>query len=308
MSRLSLLCLVVLAVILAIELEAEEDKSLRSKIHDGGIHLPLDLSSRNITRQKRHGYPPVPPPVPVPVAPPVYSAPVFQSFAPQPVFQAPQPVVQQIVQAPQPIVQPPPPPQPLPPPPQPIPEAPALPPPEPEHRYSLPGCYTDSSNFMCCNCQLESLIEHSFWGLRNERGPDFDNGNIQFMANRIQKDAEAMFGDDFEVIVGLGDFVAKSHFMKDQLCKVERNGRYILAYSTPHDDAEYFEESKEGFEPILKGISNDSPQSCSPYSSSANVNDELFMKQIGAYNMNKYATVQERGRGGQTVLVRSFVI
>jgi hypothetical protein len=70
------------------------------------------------------------------------------------------------------------------------------------------------SGFMCCSCSLEGLLEKSFDELRKEEGQDWNSANIQQIANRVQRNSETMFGEDFEVVVGLSDLAVKAHFYK----------------------------------------------------------------------------------------------
>ncbi|KAI1718486.1 ground-like domain-containing protein [Ditylenchus destructor] len=148
--------------------------------------------------------PPPPPSLPAPAPPP--STPVGASYAQLPPPPATPPA--QLV-----------PPQPLPP----IAEQP---------QYPLPECYTDDSNFMCCNKQLEELMKSAYNGLVGSTY-NFNRCNVQKMANTIQKAAEERFNTTFEVLAGGGDFASKSHFYDNYICKIEMEGRFLLAYASP---------------------------------------------------------------------------
>lgn len=47
-----------------------------------------------------------------------------------------------------------------------------------------------------------------------------------------------MFGTTFESIVAHKDFVAKVNFAGDLNCKIEIDGKFILAYATPTKESE----------------------------------------------------------------------
>jgi hypothetical protein len=67
---------------------------------------------------------------------------------------------------------------------------------------------------------LEGVIVKSFHEIREEEGQKWINANIQQIANRVQRNAETMFGDDFEVVVGLSDLAVKAHFYKQVICRL----------------------------------------------------------------------------------------
>ncbi|KAH7699499.1 Protein GRD-15, partial [Aphelenchoides avenae] len=52
------------------------------------------------------------------------------------------------------------------------------------------------------------------------------------------KSAEQRFQTKFETVAGIKDFVSKQHFYQNNICKIEREGRYILAFATPKQDVE----------------------------------------------------------------------
>ncbi|VDK45402.1 unnamed protein product [Anisakis simplex] len=49
----------------------------------------------------------------------------------------------------------------------------------------------------------------------------------------MQMNLQRAFNSSFEAVTGISDFASKIHFFKDYVCKVEVDGRYMLAYGTP---------------------------------------------------------------------------
>ncbi|VDK20932.1 unnamed protein product [Anisakis simplex] len=49
-------------------------------------------------------------------------------------------------------------------------------------------------------------------------------------ADAVQKNAEKALGGKFETVVSLDDFAYKSHFKEGKTCKIEKNGKYALAW------------------------------------------------------------------------------
>ncbi|PAV86318.1 hypothetical protein WR25_14640 [Diploscapter pachys] len=98
--------------------------------------------------------------------------------------------------------------------------------------YPLKSCYTDSSGFLCCNPKLEQVMKQAIDDLAAK--PDWNSCNVQKIANKLQERCEGAFNTQFEAVVGLGDFASKSNFYSDYICKIERHGRYLLAYGTPN--------------------------------------------------------------------------
>lgn len=76
--------------------------------------------------------------------------------------------------------------------------------------------------------------------------PGWTSCNVHQIAVRTQQNAEAMFGTNFEVITGVGDYASKSHFYSDLICKVEMDGKFILAYASPKPDADYDDADANG--------------------------------------------------------------
>lgn len=74
------------------------------------------------------------------------------------------------------------------------------------------------------------------------------------------------------------------------LCKVEVENRHIVAWATPVNGTEYYEQGKNGF-PSLSPLQNS--VQCNP-NTSANINRELFEQTINPYYLNKYFSTAAR--------------
>uniref|UniRef100_A0A0N5BG67 Ground-like domain-containing protein n=1 Tax=Strongyloides papillosus TaxID=174720 RepID=A0A0N5BG67_STREA len=81
------------------------------------------------------------------------------------------------------------------------------------------NCYINDSGFTCCNKELESSMLNSMSG-------DDLLGN----ADKIQKSSESSLGGRFESVVALDDFAYKSHYKEGKTCKVEKGGKYAMAW------------------------------------------------------------------------------
>ncbi|KAF7640095.1 G_PROTEIN_RECEP_F1_2 domain-containing protein [Meloidogyne graminicola] len=92
-------------------------------------------------------------------------------------------------------------------------------------------------NLMCCNAQLEENMNKAY-NKFIQNNPNINKCNIQKIANIIQQSSENYFNKTFETIVGLNDYVSKSHFFSNYICKIKRNDKYILAYATPQGELE----------------------------------------------------------------------
>ncbi|CAB3404336.1 unnamed protein product [Caenorhabditis bovis] len=103
--------------------------------------------------------------------------------------------------------------------------------PEPKLRYPLKQCYTEETGYMCCNKNLENVMKDTVEEMIRNK---WKSCNIQQMANLLQQKCQDAFGTDFETIAGVGDFASKIHFYSDYVCKMERQGRVLLAYATPN--------------------------------------------------------------------------
>ncbi|KAK6018808.1 ground-like domain protein, partial [Ostertagia ostertagi] len=92
----------------------------------------------------------------------------------------------------------------------------------PKVMVPLPSCFYNPSGYVCCNLQLNNLIEDTFETVKNVQG--YSACNIARMANIIQQKSEEMFGHPFESVVALSDFAQNVHFAGDLVCKVEIDG------------------------------------------------------------------------------------
>uniref|UniRef100_A0A0N4Z3J6 Ground-like domain-containing protein n=1 Tax=Parastrongyloides trichosuri TaxID=131310 RepID=A0A0N4Z3J6_PARTI len=81
------------------------------------------------------------------------------------------------------------------------------------------NCYINDSGFTCCNKDLEKSMLSSMAG-------DDLLGN----ADSIQKSSESALGGRFESVVALDDFAYKSHYKEGKTCKVEKGGKYAMAW------------------------------------------------------------------------------
>ncbi|CAB3401012.1 unnamed protein product [Caenorhabditis bovis] len=102
-----------------------------------------------------------------------------------------------------------------------------------ERDLPMKGCFYNSHGFACCNAALQNLMEDIAKDMLNNG--TFHRCNVQKVANVLQEKCEETFGAPFETIVGLSDYAERIHFKRTNVCKVEINGRYILAYETPDD-------------------------------------------------------------------------
>ncbi|PAV70059.1 hypothetical protein WR25_14096 [Diploscapter pachys] len=93
-------------------------------------------------------------------------------------------------------------------------------------------CYENNQTFKCCNTELDDFIQNAI------DDPKYQNRwrkcNLQKMANDLEDLAQERFGRSFEVIVGVSDFVQKSHYIQNFYCKRKsKSGRIVLMYATP---------------------------------------------------------------------------
>ncbi|CAK5029562.1 unnamed protein product [Meloidogyne enterolobii] len=134
-------------------------------------------------------------------------------------------------------------------------------------RYPLPECYTNDDKMMCCNSKLEDTMRDAYKELLQEKGEDiFHRSNLQKITNRVQALTEAKFNTTSEVITAISDFASKSHFWSNHICKIHRDGRYILVYATPkhgrvnykigsekeNEDVCLKKEAKEGYNNLVE--------------------------------------------------------
>ncbi|KAK6753696.1 hypothetical protein RB195_012968 [Necator americanus] len=98
-----------------------------------------------------------------------------------------------------------------------------------------PKCYTNPSGFLCCNVTLENTMEMAYKSAKSE---GISLCNVQKMAAAVQAETEKKFKTSFETIAAHKDFVAKVNFAGDLNCKIEVDGKFLLAYATPLKEQE----------------------------------------------------------------------
>ncbi|VDL73910.1 unnamed protein product [Nippostrongylus brasiliensis] len=98
-----------------------------------------------------------------------------------------------------------------------------------------PKCYTNPSGFLCCNVSLERTMEMAYVAAKSE---GISSCNVQRMASAVQAASEEKFKTTFETVAAHRDFVAKVNFAGDLNCKIEVDGKFILAYATPKAEKE----------------------------------------------------------------------
>uniref|UniRef100_A0A1I7TWJ9 Ground-like domain-containing protein n=1 Tax=Caenorhabditis tropicalis TaxID=1561998 RepID=A0A1I7TWJ9_9PELO len=103
----------------------------------------------------------------------------------------------------------------------------------PERTLPLKGCFYNNHGYACCNLRLQTKMEELADELLNNG--TFHRCNVQKLANDLQDKVETAFKEDFETVVGLSDFAERIHFREHYVCKIEVNGRYMLAWATPDD-------------------------------------------------------------------------
>ncbi|CAI5450423.1 unnamed protein product [Caenorhabditis angaria] len=96
--------------------------------------------------------------------------------------------------------------------------------------FPLPSCFYNPSGYVCCSLMLNELMTASFEETRKGKQ---SKCNVQKIANALQKHSEKIFDTQFETVVSYEDFSQKIHFKRDLVCKIEVEGRFILAYATP---------------------------------------------------------------------------
>uniref|UniRef100_A0A914I094 Ground-like domain-containing protein n=1 Tax=Globodera rostochiensis TaxID=31243 RepID=A0A914I094_GLORO len=102
-----------------------------------------------------------------------------------------------------------------------------------ENGFPLPTCYLNKDGFMCCNKQLENLLDNTYRNISKSRGGKWKRCNLHQVAVATQRNAEKLFGVDFETVVGAGDFAAKNYFNQDLICKIKRENSIIMAFASP---------------------------------------------------------------------------
>ncbi|KAH7722542.1 Protein GRD-15 [Aphelenchoides avenae] len=104
-------------------------------------------------------------------------------------------------------------------------------------RFPLESCYVNKDGFMCCNKDLEELMDKVYNTLANSRNGKWKKCNIHQVAVAVQRAAKDRFDVDFEAVSGAGDFSAKINFSSDLVCKIKRDSAFMLAYATPLPEA-----------------------------------------------------------------------
>ncbi|KAI1725818.1 ground-like domain-containing protein [Ditylenchus destructor] len=100
-------------------------------------------------------------------------------------------------------------------------------------QFPLPQCYVNADGFMCCNKELEQLMDSTYKNLSQSRNGKWKKCNIHQVAVAIQKNAQDKFGVDFEAVVGAGDYASKNYFSQDLICKIKRDTSFIMAFGSP---------------------------------------------------------------------------
>ncbi|GMS82835.1 hypothetical protein PENTCL1PPCAC_5010, partial [Pristionchus entomophagus] len=104
----------------------------------------------------------------------------------------------------------------------------------PERRkMPLPSCFHNPSGYVCCNLELNNLMEDTIMELQSN--PKFNPCNINLMASKLQLATQAAFNTSFETVVGHEDFAQKITFRGDLACKIEMGGKSMVAYATDSD-------------------------------------------------------------------------
>ncbi|KAI6190564.1 Ground-like domain-containing protein [Aphelenchoides bicaudatus] len=114
-------------------------------------------------------------------------------------------------------------------------------------------CVKNRIGFQCCNKTLEEVILNTYENIRNDQ--HFSHYNMHKISQEVQKAASNRFRCRFEVpfvqiaqtVASASDFVSKINFNGDLNCKVQVDGKIILAYATPDwnakDDIELIDAS-----------------------------------------------------------------
>ncbi|CAI2355399.1 unnamed protein product [Caenorhabditis sp. 36 PRJEB53466] len=102
----------------------------------------------------------------------------------------------------------------------------------PKDTLPLQTCFHNPSGYVCCNLELNNVVESTYKEIRES--PNFNACNLQIIANKVQRASEKMFGHPFESVVAHADFAQNINFAGDLVCKLEIDGKYIMAYGTPY--------------------------------------------------------------------------
>uniref|UniRef100_A0A1I7TFA2 Ground-like domain-containing protein n=1 Tax=Caenorhabditis tropicalis TaxID=1561998 RepID=A0A1I7TFA2_9PELO len=107
----------------------------------------------------------------------------------------------------------------------------------PKDTLPLQTCFHNPSGYVCCNLELNNVVESTYKEIKES--PNFNACNLQVIANKLQRASEKMFEHPFESVVSHADFAQNINFAGDLVCKLEIDGKYMIAYGTPYhaDDA-----------------------------------------------------------------------
>ncbi|CAD5221407.1 unnamed protein product [Bursaphelenchus okinawaensis] len=149
-----------------------------------------------------------------------------------------------------------------------------------EARYPLKQCYTNADKFMCCNERLEKFMDEAYRILEETGG----GGSKKKVADFMENFMESRLDKTFEVIVGTGDYVSKSHFSDDHYCKIKRDDKFILVYGTPVEG----KEETAGYELTDNNIKEPyEPTSYSEISIEYNKSDDGYDRKTNVYDNAK---------------------
>ncbi|CAI5453117.1 unnamed protein product [Caenorhabditis angaria] len=101
----------------------------------------------------------------------------------------------------------------------------------PKDTLPLTTCFHNPSGYVCCNLELNNVVESTYKEVRED--PAFNPCNLQVIANKVQRATEKMFDHPFETVVAHADFAQNVNFAGDLVCKLEVDGKYLIAYGTP---------------------------------------------------------------------------
>ncbi|CAI5455487.1 unnamed protein product [Caenorhabditis angaria] len=84
---------------------------------------------------------------------------------------------------------------------------------------------------ICCDGRLASTMRDAM--MQMATSPDFGHGTESIIASVIQQKVQRRFEKSFEVLVSQDDFVIRSSYIGDNICKFQNRGFFIAAYATP---------------------------------------------------------------------------
>ncbi|CAD5232033.1 unnamed protein product [Bursaphelenchus xylophilus] len=109
----------------------------------------------------------------------------------------------------------------------------------PKKDLPLPKCFYNGDGYVCCSLELNELMVNVYKSLQAD--PHFHTCNIGAVTSAVQRHAEEKFDTPFEAITGFEDYAQKIHFSGELVCKIEIDGKFILAYATPYNAEEAFD-------------------------------------------------------------------